>query len=172
MLLRTLLLVLVLAPLPVLAANPGPAVAPNSVGPWSWAGCKKTIETSMVIRCAALTMKIGRVPSEKPPTDAQLLQTEREALMTSSASLTTKFPSVKGVVSAVTLDLGGAKKVPHSVLSFPETKETNAVAFHALAIPATVDGKHFVTLYTCSAKVDAECTAALVDVVTKGPPKI
>ena len=170
--LRTLLLALVLSSLPALAAEPGQAGAPPSAGAWSWAGCKKTIETSMVLRCAALTIRIGRVPSEKPPSDDQLLQAEKEALKTSSASMTTKFSSLKGDVRAATLDLGGGKKTPHSVLSFPETKETNAVAFHALAIPATVEGKHFVTVYTCTAKVDAECSAALADVVTKGPPKI
>lgn len=70
------------------------------------------------------------------------------------------------------LDFGARGKFPYSVLRFPETDEMNATAFHAMAVPSAADGKHFITVLTCNAKVEADCVAALVDVVTKGPPKI
>lgn len=125
-----------------------------------------------MIRCPTLTLRIGRVATPAAPTDSLLTDSERVALEKTSASVTGRYPSAKGRLQQEPLDFGAKGKIPHSVLRFAETKDMNATAFHALAVPGAVDGKHFVAVYTCTAKTDSDCATALVDVVTRGPPKI
>jgi hypothetical protein len=153
------------------SVEPAPAIVP-STKPWSWAGCTKTIDGPMTLRCPALVMRIAQVAQQTPPTDAMLEQAERESLEKSGQSFNGKYPDIKGTLNQVMLDLGAGKKVPRSVLSFPETAKTNPVAYHALAIPGSVGEQKTIVIYTCTAKVNADCDAALVDVVTKGPPRL